>query len=1209
MPEVLASFKSNETQLSKDELESLLMEVVYTIRHKVGMTTQGCDGQHMTDQLTRFAQQAFPLDPSTHARLMQAVREEKSPILVLNVIVVEAEGLEAKDPNGFSDPYCMLGIQPAVNALPPPSPQPPTASPPALDSPKLRSQWSRSSQETETEGSDGGDSPRCAGKDSLRKHHSFRISFKRRGGSNELARRDHRDSLTNVIPVKIIRATGVKPHTLNPRWAEKFRLDIDSINTDILHLDIWDHDDESSVLDVVSKLNEVKGVKGLGRFFKQIAQSARSGGEDDFLGCVNIPLADIPSTGVDRWYKLEARSQRSNIQGQIHLKMWLSTREDRGTSEEEVWREVQQHEQIVTVFVLHELSKWKDDSLGWDGSLAPPAETILHQHALQGDLTRLQQAVCRFMAYTRVHRSRPLDHRILLRLLTSLHELWDDEALSKEEALRKSKISTMPEFGGDFIYDSYRYAYRTKKAGLVSVQRNTSTDSNTSCNNSTISQYGGSTNSIGDSIRALSTASVTPMSTHEASREGATSPYGRAPEQGAGVRKNLHAGGSGMGAEEAVEKLARMTLQLSLDLQNGIDYYEHSFEKSLRIPYVNTLYRIWEKQLTENTLRILSEYQRGENLEVSEAAVWNQCAILTEMELSREPEPLPTSCSPAPFILYLALAEFSRFQEHLTGSGECSRTTTGLTLGCVWRQFSPSVSCWLDHTCYTVLVRIRRAILTDRVANTGEPVQYTTSAVDVTSCFYHVKTFWRHLAWPDPSSAYNLILKIIQLISLAAEYYVSLLQQRLLTLPNDTAEDQRAQQLCITVNNMEHVRHSYTLLEEDLQINELSKCLEAEDPQNGRAWGDHLIALLQSGLSALDARIGESMLPVSDKMRQELQRDVFHLAWSPDSLPAREAVRPLLEHLRTALTVYAAALLKNNLDRLLHLLWQAVLLALTHQITKDSEIANNLRALFSRSLSQETSEEETTEKQSAFFLRLYDALTLLKEFFHAGGRGLEAAVLECQEYAIVETQLRLHKTTTSALMERYYLERLLLQERAEGHQFGSLFVRVYFNHDSLCVEILQARNVIPLDPNGLSDPFVVVELVPRRLFPTCCPQHTNVHKRTLNPLFDECFEFPATLQSCQAEGAMIVFTLMDHDVITCNDFGGEAFLSLNTIPGVASSSTGVDTLHGLKPIELALMFRNDPDNLILKVLETRVNDKIAQEFVKKQKQRLISKIP
>lgn len=67
---------------------------------------------------------------------------------------------------------------------------------------------------------------------------------------------------------------------------------------------------------------------------------------------------------------------------------------------------------------------------------------------------------------------------------------------------------------------------------------------------------------------------------------------------------------------------------------------------------------------------------------------------------------------------------------------------------------------------------------------------------------------------------------------------------------------------------------------------------------------------------------------------------------------------------------------------------------------------------------------------------------------------------------------------------------------------------------------------------------------------------------------------PATLESCRAEGAMVLFTLMDHDVITCNDFGGEAFLSLNTIPGVASAAT-LHSLHGLKPIELPLMFRKE----------------------------------
>lgn len=67
--------------------------------------------------------------------------------------------------------------------------------------------------------------------------------------------------------------------------------DIDDINTDTFHLDIWDHDDESCVLDAVSRLNEVRNVRGLGRFFKQVCQSARQGSQDDFLGCVNIPIA------------------------------------------------------------------------------------------------------------------------------------------------------------------------------------------------------------------------------------------------------------------------------------------------------------------------------------------------------------------------------------------------------------------------------------------------------------------------------------------------------------------------------------------------------------------------------------------------------------------------------------------------------------------------------------------------------------------------------------------------------------------------------------------------------------------------------------------------------------------------------------------------------------------------------------------------------
>ena len=60
-----------------------------------------------------------------------------------------------------------------------------------------------------------------------------------------------------------------------------------------------------------------------------------------------------------------------------------------------------------------------------------------------------------------------------------------------------------------------------------------------------------------------------------------------------------------------------------------------------------------------------------------------------------------------------------------------------------------------------------------------------------------------------------------------------------------------------------------------------------------------------------------------------------------------------------------------------------------------------------------------------------------------------------------------------------------------------------------------------------------------------------------------------TLEQCRQETAMLLSTVMDYDVLTANDFAGEALLSLNTVPGVAAG--GLDTFHGLKQIDLVLM--------------------------------------
>ncbi|CAH4028679.1 unnamed protein product [Pieris brassicae] len=347
---------SVSAQLSHKEHEHLYTEVLYCIENAVGAPAPGGQFAAYKEEVIEYARRAFRVSSEVHARALRAADSERPPTVVLGCAVLEADGLEAKDANGFSDPYCMLGIQPA--SLP--------ASPRA----------------SEDEG----------------RKHGFRLSFKRRDG------RQQRDSLGS---------------------------DIDDISSDVLHLDIWDHDDESSVLDAVSRLNEVRGVRGLGRFFKQVCQSARQGSQDDFLGCVNIPLREIPSTGVEAWYKLDARSQRSSVQGRIRLRLWLSAREA-GRHDDDNWQQVRQHERLFGVLLAHEVETAaniacegaESDSHVWEGDLCGAAQTLLHQHAVQGDLSSLQAAIARFAAACRLNSEAPLDPKYMFKLLNELERAW-----------------------------------------------------------------------------------------------------------------------------------------------------------------------------------------------------------------------------------------------------------------------------------------------------------------------------------------------------------------------------------------------------------------------------------------------------------------------------------------------------------------------------------------------------------------------------------------------------------------------------------------------------------------------------------------------------------------------------------------------------------------------------------------------------------------
>ncbi len=63
---------------------------------------------HYKDEMYLQAQRAFGVSPDKHYRYLHAAAEEKPKLIVLSVIVLEAENLEAKDANGKLYNYIMI---------------------------------------------------------------------------------------------------------------------------------------------------------------------------------------------------------------------------------------------------------------------------------------------------------------------------------------------------------------------------------------------------------------------------------------------------------------------------------------------------------------------------------------------------------------------------------------------------------------------------------------------------------------------------------------------------------------------------------------------------------------------------------------------------------------------------------------------------------------------------------------------------------------------------------------------------------------------------------------------------------------------------------------------------------------------------------------------------------------------------------------------
>lgn len=371
--------------------------------------------------------------------------------------------------------------------------------------------------------------------------------------------------------------------------------------------------------------------------------------------------------------------------------------------------------------------------------------------------------------------------------------------------------------------------------------------------------------------------------------------------------------------------------------------------------------------------------------------------------------------------------------------------------------FEPALERWIMVSKAKALQRIRAAIMLDRICEGERIVRHSTSSVDTASCFYQLREFWRIIAWPDSNTYTYYEAQLIEAACAAAMHYGDLIHQTLADggYYEHQGPFRTTDEMCVTVNNLEYVRRALSEFRPD-----------------GHNPHDSAEALLETSLTQLETRAERVLSKLAPSMQVSLQKAVFHLAWSPDSLPTNQAIVPLLEYLDVHLSALNSALLTKNFNRALMLIWNTVVGELARQMDTGGD----------------------SEKPVNFHDRLYEALQLLVDFFNAEGLGLSMESLHNDSYWRVEQRLQYHKKDTDKLMDIFYMQRLQEQIITQPGPYGVLAVRAYFNHDSLCVEVLHARDVIPLDPNGFSDPFVIVELLPRKVFQHCAEQQTNVHK-------------------------------------------------------------------------------------------------------------------
>lgn len=397
--------------------------------------------------------------------------------------------------------------------------------------------------------------------------------------------------------------------------------------------------------------------------------------------------------------------------------------------------------------------------------------------------------------------------------------------------------------------------------------------------------------------------------------------------------------------------------------------------------------------------------------------------------------------------------------------------------------FSSALVPWLDLSVQKALTRIERAAELDSLTPVDATVNYSSSSVDTISIFHQVRMFWEQLRLPNTEKTFEYVSKIIEDVCNCCDAYDRKMAQRaeaLGVVQTETAKKFRVTpEWCVAINNIDYIRQSIRLFVEKLELEAIAKEVsETCGEEEANLWLENCEFDVTTATKKEEDKIVCLAKSLATKMTPAMRRLIDES--SELSELGYQALDWMLNYMEYSLETLHRGLDENIFLIVLDAIWL------------------NLLNLFEELVYVSLEKREPP----SFFSNLRNILQMMAEDFKCP----EIPKKSGEKMEQVDQLIELHSQETADLIHQYYKERHAIQEETEKSPYGLLTVRCCFRGNELEIEVMNAKNLIPMNRDGTTDPFVSIRFIPEDESIDVTHLKTQVHEKNLFPLFDETFK-------------------------------------------------------------------------------------------------------